>query len=253
MERFKAFKTKDHNICLVPLEFMWKKPNTIRPKNLEKATWTNHHRQPAQEIQGAASPWKQGKDLPRETHRRCTSPSIQGAYFADAFPRAEAAFRGTPAMFAPPRCRSPPATGPGHGWELPLLAPLSPAPPPAEAEGARVNIGEAGTQVLPKTPRAAVWGPKPTRKKVASELSNDVKSSRLSAVKRRRCQLRRIGQRERASVGKSNKAGNFSKLISFFPLCQNADLNKRRRKIKIPAEEKDNFKSKDRLWNKLKA
>lgn len=133
MERYKAFKTKDHNICLVPLGFMWNKPNMICPQNLEKATRTNHHRHPAQEIKGAASPWKQGKDLLRETHRRRSSPSIQGAYFADAFPRSEAAFRVTPATFnsVPTEGWSPEVQkSPGHRSWPRLGAPVARPPLP---------------------------------------------------------------------------------------------------------------------------
>lgn len=58
MEKYKAFKNKDHNTCLVPLEFMWKNPNMIYQKNLKEAIWTNHHHHLAQEIKVAASLWE---------------------------------------------------------------------------------------------------------------------------------------------------------------------------------------------------
>lgn len=58
MEKYKAFKTKYHDICLVPLEFLWKKPNTIYQKDLKKATWTNHHQHLAQDIKVAAPLWE---------------------------------------------------------------------------------------------------------------------------------------------------------------------------------------------------
>lgn len=86
MEKCKAFNNKDHNICLVPLDFMWNKTTKL----FIRRTWKGHL---AQEIEVTASLLRIKQGFSHEFQHKMYLTFTQGAYFADAFSGIETAFR----------------------------------------------------------------------------------------------------------------------------------------------------------------